>query len=288
MITNAEGLQEFDIPDSLATHISSGVCAMMRIGSEEEFIVPCLLAVRDFFDEFVVVYNKTRSKTRELIQAIGLNELHTYDYPFDITFRGELHALTPVNSLHHSAYYYNWCLSKVKNEWVAKWDGDNIALPNFRDTKNIINAGKHDAILNCAWDLTGSDMKMLGRQQKVGYETRIFRKDKNVRYQRTMNGFTQILSKTSSPIQQDSPTFLHLKWAKQNPTMYWPTNWNESCHFREIAERHIPHTRYKGQYPQVLIDYIKLNRDSHALIDLYKNNRDPTKGVEYPSEMQGS
>lgn len=289
MITNVEGLQEFDIPDSLTIPVSSGVGAMMRIGSDEEFIVPCLLAVKDFFDEFVIIYNKTHSRTRELIDAIGLSGLHTYEYPFDIAFRGEAHVKTPVNSLHHSAYYYNWCLSKVRSEWVAKWDGDNIALHNFKATKDIIKAGQHDSIINCAWDLTGPNINMLGRQQRVGYETRLFRRGKNVKYQRSTNGYTQVLSTTGRPLQQNTPTFLHLKWAKRNPTMYWPSDWATSSHFRAIAERHEPHTHYNGPYPQVLIDYLKLRQDSHALIDLYKNDRsDPTRVVEYPHGMKGS
>lgn len=281
MLKNIEGKIEFDISDNLTNFSSSGVCAMMRLKDEEEFIVPCLLAVKDFFDEFVIVYNNTQDKTRELINAVKLPNLHTYEYPFELAFRGIDHTQISVNSLYHAAYYYNWCLSKVRSKWVAKWDGDNIALSNFQETRKLINANLYDSIMNCGWDLAGPEMRMLGSQQQVGYETRFFRKGKDVRYQRNSNGFCEALSPSRHSAKQSIPTFLHLKWAKQNPTEYWPIDWMNSVHFRNIARKHEPVTPYTGPYPQVLIDYIKLNKNPYQLINLYQSDRNPTLAVNY-------
>lgn len=284
MLKNTEGNTEFDISDSLMSFSSSGVCAMMRLKDEEEFIVPCLLAVKDFFDEFVVVYNDTQDKTRELVKAVGLPNLHTYEYPFELAFRGNDHTQIPVNSLYHAAYYYNWCLSKVRSEWVAKWDGDNIALPNFQDTRRLIDVDLYDSVINCGWDLAGPKMKMLGSQQQVGYETRLFRKGQGVKYQRNSNGFCEALSPSCNSAKQPIPTFLHLKWSKQNPTEYWPIDWIKSPHFRNIADKHRPVTPYMGQYPQVLIDYILIGKDPYKLIDLYRSGRNPSLAVNYEGE----
>lgn len=265
---NFEDIKEFDVQETAPTQ--DGVCAMMRIGHSEEFIVPCLLAVEDFFDEFVIVYNNTDKQTRDLVDAVGLKNLSTYEYPFEIAYRGPDHKETPVDSVHHSAYYYNWCLSKVKSKWVCKWDGDNIALPNFAQTRKLIDSGKHKSILNCAWDLVGAEMNMLGKQPKVAHEARFFIKDVATRYGRNPNGFTQSLCKNDSPATQYEPTFLHLKWCKKNPTMYWPKDWSLSQHFTTIARKHDPVTRYEGPYPQVLLDFIKIKRNSLVLLEMHR------------------
>lgn len=275
MILNTEKISEFDIHEELHTHSHDGVCAMMRLQNEEEFIVPCLLAVRNFFDEFVIVYNKTTDATRELVEAVGLKNMRVYEYPFDVAFRGPDHVDVPVNSVHHSAFYYNWCLSKVQGLWVAKWDGDNIALPNFNQTRDLITSGKFKTVINSGWDLVGPDMKMVGLQPKVGYETRFFQKQPSVQYQRTGDGLTQVLSTRDKPATQTEPTFLHLKWAKKDPAMYWPKNWQNSPHFLRIAARHVPCQPYKGMYPQVLVDYMAMGKDPYKLLDMYGGDRDP-------------
>ena len=107
---NAEGIEAFDIPSefNIKNENGPGAGAMMRLRDEAEFIVPCLLAVRDCFDEIVVVLNRTSDGTRELIEALDPPNCRIYEYPFEIAFRGPDHAAVPPNSIHHSAYFYNW------------------------------------------------------------------------------------------------------------------------------------------------------------------------------------
>ena len=281
---NAEGIEAFDIPSefNIKNENGLGAGAMMRLRDEAEFIVPCLLAVRDCFDEIVIVLNRTTDRTRELIEALDPPNCRVFEYPFEIAFRGPDHAAVPPNSVHHSAYFYNWCLSKLRCNWAAKWDGDNVALPGFKNTIELIRRDTYDVIENCAWDLVGPALDMLGPQERVSYEGRVFRVGPGVRYGPSGNGSTQALNVAprSRRFRQVDPTFLHLKWAKRNPTCYWPRHWREIAHFRAIADRHRPKRRYTGPYPQVLLDYLAVNKDPVALIEMYAaGRRDPLKCV---------
>lgn len=279
---NIEGLKDFDIPPDFNIKHRAGFGAMMRLRDEAEWIVPCLLAVRDCFDEIVVILNRSTDNTREMIEALRLPNCRIYEYPFEIAFRGPAHAAVPPASVRHSAFFYNWCLSKLRCTWVAKWDGDNVALLHFRDTLDLIRLNTCDVIENCAWDMVGPRADMLGAQKRVSHEGRVFRVGLGVHYTPSGNGFTQALRypQRYRHIRQEDPTFLHLKWCKRDPTCYWPQNWRDLPHFRAIANRHLPRHKYTGPRPQVLLDYLAVDKDPVALIGMYADGRrDPLKCV---------
>lgn len=279
MIKNIEDISEYNIPDNFNVKNEFGFSAMMRIKNEEEYIVPCMIAAKDIFDEFIIAYNNSTDGTRFLINQLKgwfPKPILECEYPFDLEFRGPAHQQIPVNSLKHSAYFYNWVMSKCNYCYVMKQDGDNILLPNFKNTLKRVRSNQYHAIENFAWDLTGQDLRMLGEQQTVSHEKRIFNCNHNAMYTSSPNGMTQHLSllpKESPCIYREvEPSFLHLKWTKRKPTYYWPDNWEKILHFRAIAQRHAPKSKYHGIYPRVLIDYLKFNKDPLKLIELYANN----------------
>jgi len=280
-LRNREGRSEYDLPADFNVKHRDGISAILRLKDEAEWIVPCLLAVRNFFDEFIIAYNGTQDATRELVAALELPNVATYEYPFEIAYRGRTHTTVPPDSLHHSAYFLNFCVSKVTRRWAAKWDGDMVALPVLWELREPLRSNEYTGVRFPGFDLVSESLDALGSQELCGPETRFFRLGPRVGFVPSFNKFTHDLKLPGEVYLRSDPVFLHFKWAKKNPMCYWPADWREDAHFQGIYQRHVPVKKYEGIYPQVLADYVECGRDPWRLIELYRRQpqRDPLQPV---------
>ena len=129
-LRNLEQIDEFYIAEDWYENRKRGISAMLRIKDEEEFIKPCLLSIKDFFDEVVIGLNNCSDSTPQIIKELHLPNVTCFEYPFKLHHNGPGHNTIPENSVHDNAYFYNWVLSKTNYSYVCKWDGDMVALPN--------------------------------------------------------------------------------------------------------------------------------------------------------------
>lgn len=271
MIHNTEGIQKYHYPVDLSKNRKGGVSAFLRCKNEEEFIVPSLLSVKNFFDEIVVILNCCTDRTEELIRKLNLPNVKIFYYPFEIVSAGPLTKDLCVNSIKNIVFYTNYCISLTTREWVYRFDGDNIALPCFYDLKNIIACDKYDSIEDRAWDLVGPKCDMLGSQEMVSFEARLIRIKDNVRYILSANQFAEQAYVPGSSFRVNEPTFVHMKHSKIDPQHQWNEKERSMDHFKSIIGRHVPVKKYNGEYPEILKKYLELNRDSDELIKLYNN-----------------
>jgi len=270
MIKNIEQIKEYYYPEDLSKNREEGISAFVRCKNEET-IVPSLLSIKDFFTEIVVIFNNSADRSEELVRKLNLPNVKIFYYPFDVVPAGPDTKNINQYSLHHIVYYTNYCISLTSKKWVYRFDGDNIALPNFYELKNIVQSDRYNSIEDRAWDLVGSNCNMLGSQEYCSFEKRLIKINDNVRY--ILNG-NQTAEEPYVPglsYRVEESTFLHLRWCLSKPQKYWKQDWESDPHFKAIKERHLPIKKYEGKIPFVLQKYLELNRNSDKLIELYHN-----------------
>jgi len=131
---NREGNVDYDfvLP---ARRTLPGVSAMVRAKNESRKVITCLSSILHLFDEIVFVDNGSADDTLNLVTQFKAERdrydiLTIFRYPYAIARCGDEHRMTPSNSLHSLVYYYNWCLSKCRYEYVFKWDADMAVATN--------------------------------------------------------------------------------------------------------------------------------------------------------------
>lgn len=131
---NREGFVAYDFALRGKTW-KKGVSAMLRVKNEEGKILYCLSSILDVFDEIVLVDNGSTDSTLELVKRFKRDRDHRdkislFSYPFQIVRCGDENRNAPEDSVHTSAYYYNWSLSKCRYSYVFKVDADMVVVPN--------------------------------------------------------------------------------------------------------------------------------------------------------------
>lgn len=290
MLKCLEGYKEFHLPDNYDEKKEPGWSAMMRLKNEEEFIVPCLLSVKDLFTEFIIILNQVTDRTRELIDLLQLPNILIYEYPFAVVPSGPRQVDVPIHSVFSEIHHYRWSVSKVNYNFMTRWDGDHIAMSSFCETQKLVKSDKYDVIWDTAWDLVGDKADMLGMQQQVAQEPRTHRLNGMIKTgfnpTKYTHGTTFITPQRMYQIKE--PDFLHMKWCKKNPYHHWVDKFGDEAkkidHYEKIADRHRAVTRYNGMYPLVLSDYYRLGKDPMALIELYQT--DTTRDARLPVRME--
>jgi len=145
ILKNREGLKEFDIPEDWYKNREPGISAVMRIGNEERWIGPCLETALPFFDEIVIGIECT-DRTKEIIQTFDSPKIKVYDYPFKI---GHFYDQVYEDTVHTTAYFCNWTMSKTTKQIISKWDGDMVMLPDFYKKHDLVM--RENVVRSCGY-----------------------------------------------------------------------------------------------------------------------------------------
>jgi len=272
MIKNIERLEDFYYAADMSKDRVPGISAICRCKNEQEFIIPSLLSVKDFFDEIIIVFNNSTDYSEELVRKLNLPNVKIFQYPFDIVPAGPDNPNISPHSIHSIVHYTNFCISKSNREWIHRMDLDTIAFPSFSNIKEIIKSDIYNSIEERHLDLVGINCDQLGSQEMCSFEKRLIRIRDNVRYILSPNNYAEQAYCPGLAYKVDEPTFCHMRWCLSNPGKYWKQGWQNDPHFKAILERHAPVKKYEGELPQVLIDYLKLNKNPYKLINFYKEN----------------
>lgn len=91
----------------------NGISAVVRVKGEEEWIEPCLLSIRDFADEILVLNNEASAETQKALDRVRdvLRELLRLEH-------------CPALDLFQLS---NLGLDKARFRWVIRWDADFVA-----------------------------------------------------------------------------------------------------------------------------------------------------------------
>jgi len=273
MITNIENISDYFYPADLYRDRTEGISAVVRCKNEEEFIIPSLLSIKDFFDEIIIILNCCDDKTWLLLNALKLPNMKMFYYDEPIIAAGPENIIVNPLSIHHIVYYTNYCFSLTNYKWVYRFDGDHIVLPNFYDLKNIIACDRYSSIEDRGIDLVGQNCDMLGSQEMCSFEKRLVKITPEFKYIVTPNKMAEMPNCTGLSYRVEQPTFLHMKHCCKDIGRKWTNGWQGIHHFKAIKERHDPIKKYDGEIPFVLQKYLELGKDPLKLIDLYHNGK---------------
>lgn len=273
MIKNIENIERYFYEPDLSLNREDGVSAIVRVKNEEEFIIPSLLSIKDFFDEIIIILNCSTDKTFELVDSLNLPNLKIFNYDQPIVPAGPESVDVDANSVHNIVYFTNFCISLSSRRWIYRWDGDNVALPNFNNSKTIISFDIYNSLEDRAWDLVGEECNQLGSQEMCSFERRLIRVSPGVKYIQSPNKYAEMAQVSGLSYRVDEPTFVHLKWCAKQPGRKWSNNWQGIHHFKAIKDRHNAIKSYNGPIPDILKLYLDLDKNPYKLIDLYHKGK---------------
>ncbi len=265
-LENREGHTEFNCEPDRVKDRTPGLAALVRLHNEEAWIACCLDSIVGWFDEIVVCLNLCTDATPDIVERFRKaypEKIKVHDYPFKIHAMGPGHDRCPADSVHGSAYFYNFCQAQSTRSLVCKVDGDLVFFDwAGAEIRRLMAEGK-ERIKFEGIDLVGDEVAHIGCHPRCPTNG-IYRVREGVFYRQ--GPMTQNLAGVDMPpYMVEKPMFLHFKWARksfESATAQWPENWREIPHFQRIAERRHPVERYEGPYPASVRALIQGNNNA--------------------------
>ena len=134
MKNQTDNFAEFQFnPATLSAPRPPGISAYMRIKNEQQFVRLAIESHLPFYDEIVAVYNDCTDATPQILRDLAAKypqKIKVFHYlPKVVPVATKEHAKTPTDSVHSTANYYNYALSKTTYRVAAKLDADHLAIP---------------------------------------------------------------------------------------------------------------------------------------------------------------
>ena len=110
-----------------------GISAYLRVKNGRQFVRLAIESHLPFYDEIIAVYNDCSDATPQILHDLAAKypqKIKVFHYlPKVVSVSTENHAVMPDDSVHGSANYYNYALSKTTYNTATKLDDDHLAIP---------------------------------------------------------------------------------------------------------------------------------------------------------------
>lgn len=161
-----------------------GISGCFRLRNEAQFMTQAIRSFLPYLDEAVLVVQPSEDNTVELAYQLAESnsKVKTYEYPYIVDWIDtpgfyEKDPDKPGHLVHMS----NFALSKCSYSWIAKIEGDVIALSTFQKIVDKVKANPEIThyygfvILN----LAGKDMDKFSKEnpRNGGYDEAVFNND---------------------------------------------------------------------------------------------------------------
>lgn len=209
--------------------------AVIRLKDEAEWMDPSIASILPYFDKIVLCTQGKQTDTT-MDKCLSWEEkmpttISYHHYPHEVPCNGPGYVERCANKHYTRHHFYNWCFDKADTEYVCKWDGDMIALPELGEAMK-----QKDAVSLFGINLAGD----------VYHQSLDWKCPTDGVYKRGAGYYAAgPMSERWTGKRQPAypkPVFLHTKWLKseESITKAWPHNWRDSGHFRELWERRKP------------------------------------------------
>ena len=125
-LVNREGHRDFDVRWAWAEGATKpGITAVLRIKDEAANLPWVLPPLFSAVDHVVLIDNRSSDASSDIARKVAAehnaeHRLEVQPYPFEVARCGAEHLPTPADSVHSSAYYYNWAVSHVRTSYALK------------------------------------------------------------------------------------------------------------------------------------------------------------------------
>ena len=107
-----------------------GICGVMRVYNEEQFIEASILRVVKALDELVIVLNKCTDRTPCIVYSLKEkypNKIKIYNYEYEVySCFSEEHKNSRYNDPKNLANFYNYSFTRSNYQIVVKLDADML------------------------------------------------------------------------------------------------------------------------------------------------------------------
>ena len=161
-----------------------GLSGCFRLRNEDEFMADAVESFLPWLDEAVLVVQPSDDTT--MTKALALRNKHSkvrvLNYPFVPTqFNTPEHFSRPTNSVRHFVQLSNWALSQCRYSWIAKVEGDVLALSTFARMRKMIEAhpDRHAYYGMVILNLAGKhcDQISMNNPRNHGWDEAVFNND---------------------------------------------------------------------------------------------------------------
>lgn len=120
-----------------------GISGLFRLKDEGQFMDASVLSHIQWLDEVVLLVQESKDDTIE--KAVELrnrypDKIRVECYPFNVHPIGSAgHFDSPDNSVYTMMHLTNYGISRCRYSWVAKIEGDVIALPTFQLIRDLVD-----------------------------------------------------------------------------------------------------------------------------------------------------
>lgn len=123
-----------------------GISALMRLRNDTEFVEWTIRSHDQWIDEWVLVVQPSEDRTEEVAHRMVdlFDNVRILYYPFVVKWLVPEVGEMPDNSIYSPAHMTNWGLYQCKYSWIAKIEGDVIALPTFQHIRDIVDIRPND------------------------------------------------------------------------------------------------------------------------------------------------
>lgn len=118
-----------------------GLSVCMRVRNEAEMMPLAVKSFEPYADEIVLVVQPSEDNTEDLAHELSHwnSKIRVVRYPFKpYPIASQEHFNEPVNSVRHFVHMSNWALTQCRYSWIAKVEGDVVALPSFERARDWI------------------------------------------------------------------------------------------------------------------------------------------------------
>lgn len=120
-----------------------GLSGCFRLKNETQFMADAIESHLPWLDEAVLVIQPSDDATYE--ETFRLRDKYpekvkVYEYPFSVhRIATPGHFNSPENSVYTMMHMSNWALSRCKYSWIAKTEGDVIAMRSFAMLREMVD-----------------------------------------------------------------------------------------------------------------------------------------------------
>ena len=146
VLTHEREYSEYDISHAEWSNPKPhGLSGCFRLKDEDEYMMAAIESHMPWLDEAVLVLQPSTDMTHRfaaiLEERYGPERVRLFSYPFPVAqIDTPDHYKLPENSVFTLMHFTNWALSRCRYSWVAKIEGDVMAMPSFGRIREEIDA----------------------------------------------------------------------------------------------------------------------------------------------------
>jgi hypothetical protein len=123
-----------------------GISALMRLRNDTEFVEWTIRSHQEWIDEWVIVTQPSDDNTEEKAAQMAeiFDNVRVLHYPFVVEWLTPTVGEMSDTSIYSPAQMTNWGLSQCTYSWIAKIEGDVVALPTFQHIRDLVDMRPDD------------------------------------------------------------------------------------------------------------------------------------------------